>query len=475
MKIMSLVLTACLLLTAATAIAAADSGKCAFCGMELDARSRMQIVNTDGTKVDFCCINCVSNYMKAHPDAKVESVKAADYVTKELIDAKAAFWVIGGAREGVMSSVAKWAFADKEDAVKYTQANGGNITSFDNAMDTARQESANAPHGGHDMMHMNMGAGSQLVYNPAFGDDVYHTHPAGMWMVNYKFMHMDMRGLRDGTSNVSQTDVGYNRRTPYRYMMIPTDMTMDMQMLMVMYGITDRLTVMAMANYQSTKMGMLMDMGPMARRGITTEAPMVTSGFGDMELRGMYKLNKYLTGSLGVALPTGDINQEIAMMGTTYRAPYDMQLGEGTFDLKPALTVSVTTDDGNWNYGGQVMYTWHTGKNSNGWSYGDNFKAMTWIQRALGPAAAWLRLTYNDTGAIRGEDSEIARINTGAPMPDSVTSNYGGQRLDGTLGLSLTKGPFSVGVEGGMPLYQDLNGLQMKTTWFMTAGVQVMF
>lgn len=112
MKIMSIILTAYLLLASVTAVAA-DTGKCTFCGMELDARSRMQIVYTNGTKVDFCSINCTANYMKEHSDAKIESLKAADYVTKELIDARAAFWVVGGAKEGVMSSVAKWAFAKK--------------------------------------------------------------------------------------------------------------------------------------------------------------------------------------------------------------------------------------------------------------------------------------------------------------------------------------------------------------------------
>lgn len=163
------------------------------------------------------------------------------------------------------------------------------------------------------------------------------------------------------------------------------------------------------------------------------------------------------------------------MMGTVYRAPYDMQLGSGTFDLKPAITFSVTTDDGNWNYGGQAMYTWHPGNNSNGWRYGDSFQAMTWLQRAFGPASAWFRLAYNNSGKIKGEDSEIAKIITGASMPDAVTSNYGGQRLDTILGLSFAKGPFSIGVEGGIPVYQYLNGLQMKTTWFLTTGVQVMF
>ena len=88
-----------------------------------------------------------------------------------------------------------------------------------------------------------MGRGSQMLFNPAFGDDIYHAHPAGMWMVNYKFMHMAMDGLRDGTRNVPVDKVSPVGSKPYGYMMTPTNMTMDMQMLMVMYGLTDRLTL----------------------------------------------------------------------------------------------------------------------------------------------------------------------------------------------------------------------------------------
>ncbi len=130
--------------------------------------------------------------------------------------------------------------------------------------------------------------------------------------------------------------VGYNRNKPYNYMMIPTSMTMDMHMVMVMYGITDRLTVMAMANYQANEMKMIMDMGP--TMGIFPSAPMSTSGFGDTELRGMYRIDKYLVGSLGLSLPTGSIKERSDVMGMIFRAPYDMQLGSGTYDLKPALT-----------------------------------------------------------------------------------------------------------------------------------------
>jgi hypothetical protein len=317
-----------------------------------------------------------------------------------------------------------------------------------------------------------MGPGAQMVFNPAFGDDIYHNHPAGMWMVNYKFMHMAMGGLRYGTTDVPVSSVGPMKR--FKYMMIPTGMTMDMQMAMLMYGITDELTVMAMANYLSNEMGMLMDMG----MGAFPDSPMSTSGFGDTEVRGIYKINQYLNGSLGLTIPTGDIEKKIGMMGMQFRAPYDMQLGGGTFNLRPALTYSQLSPDALWNWGAQAMYTWRISKNDNDWAYGDNIKLTWWLQRAFGPVTGWLRMAFNDTDEIRGRDIEIQKLqsmSSGAPTPDADPRNYGGQRLDFLFGTSFTKGPFSFGVEAGIPVYEDVNGLQMRTDWLLTVGGQVMF
>lgn len=378
---------------------------------------------------------------------------------------------------------------------------------------TAQAEEQPVPKAGGSCCHM---PGSQMLYNPSFGDDIYHNHPAGMWMFTFKDMHMSMDGLRDGTSNVSKSDVGNRRNLPYNtygaiparvsgglpynnYMMIPTSMDMDMQMLMAMYGVTDRLTVMGMANYVETKMNMLMDMSPYvspmdggARRaaphtGISQMDPMRSSGLGDTELRGIYKFTEFFNTSLGLNLPTGDIDQEYTAMGRRYRAPYDMQLGSGTFDLKPAVTVNFLSADALWNWGGQAMYTYHLGSNDNDYSLGDSLKLNAWLQRALGPAATWVRLAYSDTGSINGHDDKLQQTldDRYSPMPmtrymaastpDADPDNYGGQRLDAFIGASVPLGGVSLGVEAGMPLYQDLNGLQMKNDWYLTGGVQVMF
>ncbi len=477
---------ACLLCATSLALAQDDIQKhpaCKSCGMDREkfARSRMSIEYEDGTTAGTCSIHCAAAVMKQNRDRQVKSLMVADYATKGLIEARTATWVVGGGKAGVMTSTPKWAFAREEDARRFITENGGEVASFDAVMEAANKEAGenrkmthdHDGHAGHDM-----GPGAQMLFNPAFGDQIYHTHPAGMWMINYKFMHMNMDGLRDGTTDVSSGDVGFRRGKQYNYMMIPTSMTMDMHMGMLMYGITDRLTVMAMANYQENKMRMLMDMGPM--RPITEDPPMRTRGLGDTELRGMYKINKYLVGSLGVSFPTGSIDEDFNTMRKTFRAPYDMQLGSGTYDLKPALTYNGLSADGKWNWGAQAQYTWHTAENWNDWRYGDNLKVTTWLQRALGPFTSWARLAFNSTGRIRGEDPEIRKLNhpltgMGAPMPDADPANYGGQRLDGLIGASFTKGPFSLGVEGGIPFYQYVNGLQLKADWMINAGAQVMF
>ncbi|MCX7010236.1 MAG: nitrous oxide reductase accessory protein NosL [Kiritimatiellaeota bacterium] len=471
------------LLISAPALAAIEApSRCAQCGMERAAyaHSRMLITYTDGTSEGTCSLMCAMAEKTQHEDKQIKSLTVADYGTRTLIPAETATWVVGGRKIGVMSPVARWAFANEEDARAFVAKYGGRVTAYDQVLTTSGEEAETrvADHGRLTCWDM---PGAALFYNPAFGDDIYHTH-AGMWMVNYKYMHMKQDGLRAGTSNVGLDQVGFMRGKRYEYMMIPTSMTMDMHMLMVMYGVTERFTVMGMANYQVMAMDMLMDMGPMRR--ITQEPTMRTEGWGDTELRGVFKIDDHFTASLGLSLPTGDIEQDGKMMGMNFRAPYDMQLGSGSYDLKPALTYSDLSADALWNWGAQAMYTWHTADNKDDYRLGDTVKLNGWLQRAFGPASTWLRLAFNNTERISGRDPEIQKLlyhadpampKKWAPTPDADPDNYGGQRLDGALGVSLRYRAWSIGVEGGVPLYQYVNGLQLKTDWFLTAGIQVMF
>ena len=357
-------------------------------------------------------------------------------------------------------------------------------------------------------MTFTMPEGSQFLYNPIFGgtDNMYHTHPEGMWMFNTRVMHMEMDGLQAGTTPIAASQVGPAvfpgspfPSVKYPYMMVPTKMSMDMAMSMLMYGVTDKLTIMAMMNYKATNMNMLMDMGnfpgtTQLHDVLNYTSPMATSGVSDTELDAMYKLYDdrklgSLVGTLGVSIPTGSTTQTIAMMGYTFRAPYDMQLGSGTVDLKPALTYNWMSDNVGWNLGATVSGIIHTDTN-NGWAYGNSVKLSTWVQHdfkndftQLVPIVAWYRMTFTDTGRIRGQDPQISCLNTEcwaipyatASMPDADPHNYGGQIINAFVGAYYRYNNFNIGLEGGLPLYQNLNGLQMKNSWQITGAVQTMF
>ena len=119
--------------------------------------SRMIVTYTDDSSAGTCSLNCVVTDLSKNKGKTVKSLQVADYNTKKLIDAKAAAWVIGGSKKGVMTANAKWAFADRKDADAFIKANGGKSATFDESLKTAEKEQADkaqskksADHKGHD-------------------------------------------------------------------------------------------------------------------------------------------------------------------------------------------------------------------------------------------------------------------------------------------------------------------------------------
>jgi len=98
------------------------------------AHSRMLIVYADGTTFGFCSIYCAALNLVIQIGRMPAAIWVADYHSKELVHADEAWWVIGGARPGVMTKRAKWAFREKKDAIKFIAENGGERASFDAVM-----------------------------------------------------------------------------------------------------------------------------------------------------------------------------------------------------------------------------------------------------------------------------------------------------------------------------------------------------
>ena len=290
-----------------------------------------------------------------------------------------------------------------------------------------------------------------------------HTHNAGEWMPMVQYMHMQMRGMRDGTSDLSTSEV------LAQYPVTPRAMSTDMLMLGVMYGYSDDLTLMVMVPYLERSMDLSTSM--MGGVDFSTRS----QGWGDTQLSAIFVVfedyDESVHLNLGLSAPTGSIDErDDTPMASDVRLPYPMQLGSGTWDARPAITY-VHADDA-WQWGGQVRCVLRLGENDNDYTLGDRFEATAWLERGLTEnLGGSLRLLGLSWGAIDGADPELNPALTPTADPDL----QGGERLDLALGLQLYSSAGALAgnrleLEVGAPLYESLDGPQMSVEYWATLG-----
>ena len=325
---------------------------------------------------------------------------------------------------------------------------------------------------------------STITFSTAFAakpSHLEHPHSKGTFMFEAMAMRMSMNGLRAGTSDVSTRDAHspLGKHPEFRYGMVPKDMTMDMYMLMPMYNITKDLSTMLMINYLSNSMDMV------AASDSTCTSTMETSGLGDTQLSLSYKfLDDSFAASMELSMPTGSIDEKSKMkmfMGgqcVTHNmfSPYAMQLGSGTYDVKPSLTYLGAYYT--WRYGAQVSYKYRIGENDNGYTLGDKAMTKLWVRKPVSMVTLSGVIDIAKWGAIDGTDPSVpTKLMDGVTLgsPTAFSSNYGGTQVDFTIGASMPVSVVAVGLDLTLPVYQDLNGLQMKRSWTLAAAVSAMF
>lgn len=319
-----------------------------------------------------------------------------------------------------------------------------------------------------------------------------HRHKKGEWMLSYRFMTMDMDGNRDGTTSLTPETIATtvpnrffgNPMQPPTLRVVPLQMTMDMHMVGGMYGLSDRVTLMAMTSYRELDMDhvtFMGGMGPAVRGNFTTQ----TSGFGDSTVSAIIGLDnglrkeRQINLNLGLSVPTGsneETDQILTPMGGTPspRLPYPMQLGSGTWDFKPAITAF--DRQGKLGFGAQASGRFPLGENEEGYKFGNRLEGTAWLSYE---PKYWLsfsgRLKAVTQGQTRGLDPAIM-----APVQTADPDNAGGETLELLFGVNLAgqsgalKG-HRLALEYGLPLYRDLNGPQLETDSVLTIGWQKAF
>lgn len=296
-----------------------------------------------------------------------------------------------------------------------------------------------------------------------------HLHKKGEFMFSYRYMRMEMDGNRIGTRRVSAREIVGTRSQPGQFIVAPTSMPMDMHMFGAMVGLSDKVTLMAMASYVSNSMDHLVRNG----REFTTES----SGIGDTKAgalvslldTGVHKMH----GQIAVSLPTGSTTKrdDTPAQSNAY-LPYPMQIGSGTYDLLPAITYTGHSK-ASWSWGAQLTAVIRIGDNDEGYTLGDQLGATSWIARDLNDhLSVSLRLNYQDKDAIGGQNPELnpQMVQTANPALQQ------GERTNLSMGINyLFRNGHRLAVEYAEPVQQDLRGPQLEVNSVLTIGWQKAF
>lgn len=313
-----------------------------------------------------------------------------------------------------------------------------------------------------------------------------HTHSQGEFMVSYRYMRMTMKDNLLDDNDISPDEIVTtisNRFSsidgqPPTLRVVPTEMTMDMHMLGVMFAPSDRLTLMGMVNILSSSMDHTTYQGGMGTN-VLGEFNTSSNGIGDISFSGLYKINQVFQANLGLSIPTGSIDRQDQIltpmnMQPSVRLPYPMQLGSGTLDLLPALVYFDKAEKSSW--GAQVRGVIRLGENDNGYTFGNKLLTTAWGAYQLAPwISSSLRFGFQAIDAIEGIDPNIV-----APVQTANPDFHGGHLMNGHVGVNLIgQNGFllnqRLAIELGIPLWQSLNGPQLQTTSVLSLGWQYAF
>lgn len=114
---------------------------CPLCGMNLRMfiKTNHRLTLKDGKSIIFCSFHCSATYYSKNIET-ISKWEVMEYMDKEFIDAKEAYFLIGSDLPGTMTSVSKLAFKNKSRAKKYMKKHGGKIVTFNRALKFALQD-----------------------------------------------------------------------------------------------------------------------------------------------------------------------------------------------------------------------------------------------------------------------------------------------------------------------------------------------
>lgn len=315
-----------------------------------------------------------------------------------------------------------------------------------------------------------------------------HFHSSGEKMVSARFSNMQMKGNVLHGISINDQSLISTQNNPYAAMsgapsmlsIIPQKMNMKMLMLGGMYAPSNDITLMGMLMFMKNEMDLKAYRGMMGRDflgGFQTSAEDISN----ISFSVLYRLNQSdksrMHLEIGVDKSIGDNNRKhkiLTPMNTFMNVvmPYAMQNDNSTrliFGLTNSLSFK------NLIFGSQLRIK--TVIDDKVWAFGDKYEISTWVQKSLNDNVALsTRLHFINQRKISGRNIEIS-----GPVQSANPMNYGGRTMNLGFGFNtlfnLLGGEHRdrFGLEILFPIYENKNGLQMKSDYKIQFGYQKSF
>ena len=299
---------------------------------------------------------------------------------------------------------------------------------------------------------------------------------AGKFVLAIAPIWANLSGQLIGTQSVSSQFIAAN--TPWwvdptrKLRLVPQNIAIASQTGIVSYGLAENLAVIVTASIVEKRLEALTFRGPSGITPLGRSYPN-TFGLADFTTSAVYKVYQdpvhRVQVNLGFAYPFSYNTARFDLLqanGTTpnIRAFYGMQPGSGTFDVLPGVVYAGNIDK--WSWGLSYRARLPLAKNAQNWRFGDLHEFNGWAGYTIIPnVTATLRANGTTQSQISGFDPQIL-----GPAVPTNPAFYGGQRIElfggGVLnGKLIGHDQVSVAFEAGLPVYQNLNGPQIRKNW----------
>ena len=305
-----------------------------------------------------------------------------------------------------------------------------------------------------------------------------HTLKSSQLLISYRYNVTSFDGNLNGTQPVSTAAI------LAAFTFAPTRMTFQQHLILFEYAPTDDLTMMFRLPIQEIDIEFVDQGGHQVHTANTQLA--------DIPITFMYALKRWnrqqIHLNFGLSTPTGliDTLTDHATAGSP-NLGYPQRTSSGTWDLLPGLTYTGQSD--RWTWGAQAMGTVRMGRNRFDYTLGDRVDLTPWLARrwtcglsTSARLAAQIVGNGRGVGTYRQNPSQApATILDTTLAPTNRLDTLGGRRIDLLFGLNYNfadrpRLPGSrLSIEPGFPIYQSLNGPQLRARWLLNFSWNILW